>query len=677
MNPVSGLGWAGFALFWGITALAAGVFLLRGYQLLMFLSLGRDSPRPSELIRKALAAIGHLIVQTCQFKNLRRQDRAPTGHLFMVWGFLLFVTYYFFFIIIASGFGISEVMEGNRVYAVYCWITDIAAPFVVIGAGWGLIRRYLFTPTRIKEQRTWEAALILVTVLLHPITHVGKIATQIAAGSPPAGLGIPNPPLSNAIAQLYTGSSSVAGWHTFWFWAHWGFVLFVLVIIGYTRYLHVPASIINDAVRPPKKGALSPIDLKDKTTFGAGRVDRFTQKQLLDAYACVVCGYCQDACPAHFTGKPLNPRVIIRDIKANLLKNGPLIYHKHEPVLPLIGETKPGSVHPDELWACTTCWACMEVCPVYIEHVPKIIDMRRHLVQMESNFPEELLGFFENMEQRSNPWGIAPGDRAKWATGLNVRPFEAGKTEYLFYVGCFGSFDTRSRQVTLAIARILDAAGVSWGILGRDEKCCGDSVRRLGNEYVFDVMARENLKLFQERGVTRIITECPHCFTTLKNDYAQYGARLEVSHHTEFIDRLIAEGRLKLNRTDLGRVVFHDSCYLGRHNDIYQPPRRTVAAVTGSPPIEMPRHGNRGFCCGAGGGRMWMEEKLGTRINHERVSEALKLDPQAIAVCCPYCMTMFEDGVKDRGADKKVQVLEVAEIVARALTSGQHGEAHG
>jgi Fe-S oxidoreductase len=666
MNPVSDLGAAGFALFWSLTALAAGIFLMRGYQLLTLLSLGRESKRPAGILKRTLSAIGHLIVQKCQFKNLRRKDRAPAGHLFMVWGFLLFVTYYFFFIIIASGFGISEVMEHNPVYAVYCWVMDIAAPFVVIGAGWGILRRYFVRPGRIKEQRTWEALLILFTVLVHPVTHVGKIATQIAAGNPPAALGIPNPPLSNAIAQLYASSSSIEGWHTFWFWSHWGFVLLVLGIIGYTRYLHVPAAIINDILRPLKKGVLSPIDLKDKTTFGVGRVDGFTQKQLLDAYACVVCGYCQDACPATNTGKPLNPRLIIRDVKANLMTNGPLIYHKKDPVLPLIGSDKPGSISEDALWACTTCWACMEACPVYIEHVPKIIDMRRHLVQMQSKFPDELLNFFENMEQRSNPWGIAPADRAKWASGITTEPFEAGKTEYLFYVGCFGSFDARSRQVTLSIARILDAAGVSWGVLGRDEKCCGDSVRRLGNEYVFDRMARDNIKLFQDKGITKIITECPHCFTALKNDYAQYGAKFEVLHHTEFINGLIKEGKLKPVRTDFGKVVFHDSCYLGRHNGIYEPPREAISAATGKEVVEMDRNGRRGFCCGAGGGRMWLEEKLGTRINHERVAEALKLDPKTIAVCCPYCLTMFEDGVKENKAEN-VQVLEVAEIIARAL----------
>jgi Fe-S oxidoreductase len=667
MNPIANLGTTGIILFWAATLIAAGIFLTRAYQLLKFLLLGRESKRPAHLIKRTFSAIGHMVVQVCQFKNIRKVDRAGIGHLFMVWGFFIFIIYYFFFIIIASGFGISETMEHNAVYVVYCWIMDIAAPFVFAGALWGIIRRYFFHPTRLASQRTWEAIFILITVLLHPLTHMGKIATQIAAGVPPAGLGIPNPPVSAAISHLYANSNSIAGWHSFWFWTHWGFVLIVLVIVGYTRYLHFPASVINDIVRPLQKGMLRLIDLKDKSTFGTGRVDNFAQKQLLDAYACVTCGYCQDACPATCTGKVLNPKMIILDIKHNLLKNGPLIYQHKELAIPLIGGGVKGSIPEDALWACTTCWACMEVCPVYIEHVPKIIDMRRHLVQIQSKFPDELLNFFENIEQRSNPWGIAPADRAKWTAEISVKQFEAGKTEYLFYVGCFGAFDARSRLVTLAIARVLDAAGISWGILGRDEKCCGDSMRRLGNEFIFDRMARENVKMFQDKGVTKIITECPHCYTTLKNDYALYGAKFEVMHHTEFLDRLIKEGKLKLNPADLGTLVFHDSCYLGRHNNVYQAPRDAIAAATGKSPVEMGRSHNRGFCCGAGGGRMWLEERAGKRINIERVEEALKYNPDTISVCCPYCMTMFEDGIKDKGADKHVKVLEVAEIVAKAV----------
>ena len=325
-------------------------------------------------------------------------------------------------------------------------------------------------------------------------------------------------------------------------------------------------------------------------------------------------------------------------------------------------------LQPEVLWDCTTCGACMEVCPVFIEHVPKIVDMRRNLVEMNAKVPDELLSLFENTEQRSNPWGIVPGDRAKWAADLDVKPFETGKTEYLFYVGCFGAFDARSKKVSQAISKILNASGISWGILGKEELCCGDSLRRLGNEFVFDRMALENIKIFNDKGIKKIITQCPHCYNTLKNDYRQYGVELEVVHHTELINDMIKSGKLKLNDAkDHGNLVFHDSCYLGRYNGIYEAPRNVIASVTGRAPIEMERRNDRSFCCGAGGGRMWMEEGTGKRINVERVEEAMKKDPGTICVCCPYCMTMFEDGIKDIKADDKVQVLDIAEIVCEAL----------
>jgi Fe-S oxidoreductase/nitrate reductase gamma subunit len=587
----------------------------------------------------------------------------------MVWGFLLFVVYYLLFIVIASGFGISAAMENNAFYVIWCWVTDIIAPLIVIGVIWAIIRRYIGKPARLKGQLTWEAIFILLTVLIHPITHVGKIATQIAAGHAPAGLGLVTPPISTLVSNLYTGSASLEATHAFWFWSHWVFVLLVMAIIGYTRYLHVVAAIINDVLQPATKNMVERIDLKDRETFGVSRVDGFTRKQLLDVYACVICGYCQENCPANLTDKPLNPRLVIGDIKTNLMTNGPALLKKQSPSLDLIGDSGEGTISEDAIWACTTCGACVEVCPVYIEHIPKIVDMRRELVQVQAKFPEELLNLFENTEQRSNPWGIAPSDRAKWAANIDAQPFEEGKTEYLFYVGCAGAFDSRERQVSLAIAKVLDAAGVSWGILGRDEACCGDSLRRLGNEYVYDQLVRQNLAMFEERGVKKIITECPHCYTTLKNDYRQYGAELDVIHHTELINRLMTEGKLKLNGTggDLGNVVFHDSCYLGRHNDIYEAPRQALAAATGRAPTEMERHHNRAFCCGAGGGRMWMEESTGKRINIVRVEEALEKDPKTICVCCPYCMVMFEDGLKDMDADDRVQVLDLAEIIAARL----------
>jgi len=669
MSPLADLGINGYVLFWGLTGLAAGSFGYRLYQLFRYLSLGRKAARFHQLFLRTITAIGHVIWQQCQFKNLTRKDRAGLGHMFMVWGFLLFATYYFFFIIISSGFGISDFMEHNLAYAVYTWVMDIVAPFIMLGALWGIVRRYIIRPPRLERQQTFEALLILVTVLIHPITHLGKIATQITAGHPPAGLGILTPPLSTAFSQIYTADASLEMWHSVWFWSHWGFVLFVLVIIGYTRYLHVIAAMLNDLLStPPPRGIPGRIDLEEEATFGVTGITGFTRKQLLDLYACVEPGHCQEVCPAHATGKPLNPRSLIKDLKINLLTNGPAILENKGPLLPLLADNQAGSVSEQVLWECTTCGACMEVCPVKVEHVRHIIDMRRNLVQLQARFPDELLNLFENMEQRSNPWGIAPSERAKWASDINVKPFSAGETEFLLYVGCAGSFDASNRRTTLAIADILNAAAVSWGILGRDELCCGDSLRRLGNEYIFDRMVRENLRLFEERGVTRIITQCPHCYSTLKNDYRQYGVKLEVYQHTEFIHRLIKDGKLKLNRvTDLDKLVFHDSCYLGRYNQVYEAPRQVLAAVTGQKVIEMDLNGRRSFCCGAGGGRMWMEESIGKRINIARVEQALEKKPQTICVCCPYCMTMFEDGLKDKDMAEQVQVLDLAEVTRRAI----------
>jgi Fe-S oxidoreductase len=671
VNPVSEMGAWGYVLFWGLTALAVGIFLYRAIQLWQYLKLGRKDQTFNNLISRLLRAFIDVIAQRCQWTNLYKKNRAGIGHAFMAWGFLLFVVYYVLFIIIASGFGISESMEHSKFYAIYCWVMDIVAPFIMLGALWAIIRRYIIRPSRIKEQQTFEAGFILFTVLVHPITHLGKIATQIAAGSPPDGLGIATPPISTWFSTVFTDPATITNWHTFWFWSHWIFVIMVLAIIAYTRYLHFPAGVINDLLRTDTKmpkGKLNPIDIKDTSTFGVSVVNNFTQKQLLDTYACVVCGHCQDVCPAFNTQKKLNPRVLIKDIKANLIKNGPYLLKNEKPVQALIGENGLGSVSEEVIWQCTTCGACMENCPMYIEHVPKIIDMRRHLVQMKAQFPPELLVFFENIEQRSNPWGIAPSDRAKWATDIQVNAFEAGKTEYLFYVGCAGAFDARNKQVTTSIARILNSAGITWGILGKDEKCCGDSMRRLGNEFIFDRMAKENIKLFQDKGVKKIITQCPHCFNTLKNDYQQYGVKLEVIHHSELINQLIKDGRIKLNgHANLGKTTIHDSCYLGRYNHLYEAPRQAITSTTGSNPVEMTRNHQRSFCCGAGGGRMWMEENAGKRINLERVQEALSLNVDTIGVCCPYCLTMFEDGIKDEKADEKVKVYDVSEIVAQAI----------
>jgi Fe-S oxidoreductase len=562
---------------------------------------------------------------------------------------------------------IDLAMLPSGLYFALSLIFDLVSLFALLCVVVAFVRRLAFPPPNI-DARSRDAFIILSLVGVLMLAFFGLHATEIAHGPEEAASYMP---ISSLIAHtIFSGLPLVTlAWLAFAFWwIHAMVLLAFLNYLPYSKHMHIMTAIPNCFFKSLEKINTQPREeFKKGGVFGVGQVEQFTWKGLFDSYSCTECGRCSDNCPATSTGKELNPRLVIHDIKANLLKNGPLLEQKKEAALSLIGGEHEGSISEEVIWACTTCGACMEVCPVFIEHVPRIVDMRRNVVEMKAKFPDELLTFFENMEQRSNPWGIAPPERLKWAAGIDVKPFDSD-TEYLFYVGCAGAFDARNRRVTLALSRILNASGISWGVLGKNEMCCGDSLRRLGNEFVFDKMAKDNIKMFEEKGVKKVITQCPHCYSTLKNDYRQYGAELEVVHHTELINSLIQQGKLKLGRIeDLGKVVFHDSCYLGRYNLVYDEPRQAFASATGRHPLEMERHGDKSFCCGAGGGRMWMEESTGSRINVARVEEALQVDPETICVCCPYCMTMFEDGLKDKDADDRVQVLDLAEIVDKAL----------
>ena len=533
-------------------------------------------------------------------------------------------------------------------------------------------RRLFFAPAYLNasyvKARSGEAFLILGMIGTLMLAFFGLHAASIALGYEAAGWFAP---VSTLLSRAFTGLSPDGGATvvSICWWVHALVLLAFLNYIPLSKHLHILAAIPNCFFRNLEGPGVPPREeFAAGKEYGVGRVDQFTWKDLLDGFSCTECGRCQDVCPAANTGKSLNPRQVVHDMKVNLLRNAPALKRGAGDLLPLIGAQGEGSVREDALWSCTTCGACVEACPVLIEQMPKIVKMRRNLVETHSRFPEELLNLFENVEQRSNPWGIAPSERAKWASALPVKPFVKGETEYLLYVGCAGAFDARNKSVAVALAQVLNAAGVSWGILGKEEKCCGDSLRRLGNEYVFDRIARENVAQFKEKGVTKIIAQCPHCFHTLKNDYRQFGADFEVVHHSEFLAGLLQTGKLPRVTAPgaAGRTVLHDSCYLGRHNGVYAAPRAVIAAATGTAPGELPRHGNNSFCCGAGGGRMWMEETSGERINLTRVKEALQEKPDTVCVSCPYCLTMFEDGLKDLGADR-VKVKDIAEVLADKL----------
>lgn len=589
------------------------------------------------------------------------------NHALLFWAFVLLLLANGEFLVSGLFPGVGISLLPAPLHHGLLFVFDLVSLLTFACVALAVCRRLFFAPeyltTSYVTARSFEAFLILGCIALLMVAYFGLHGAMIAMGRESSS----HLPVSGLAAALMPRSANLELLASFFWWLHALVLLLFVNYLPHSKHMHILTAIPNCFFASLDKPNTQPREeFVRGGSFGAGAVDEFTWKDLFDGFSCTECGRCQSVCPAATTGKPLNPRRVVHEIKENLLK-GRLEGGKFLAGQALIGEGE-GSTSVDAIWSCTTCGACTAVCPVLIEQMPKIVKMRRHLVQMKADFPEELLNFFENMEGRSNPWGIAPGDRTKWYSTLDVKPFEEQATEYLLYVGCAGSFDSRQKHVTVALAAILDAAGVSWGILGKEELCCGDSLRRLGNEFVFDRIAKQNVQLFKEKGITKVITQCPHCFTTLKNDYRQYGLELEVIHHSQFIDSLITTGRLKLTRQaeEFGRIAFHDSCYLGRHNDVYEPPRNVIAAATGSAPAEFERNHDNSFCCGAGGGRMWMEEQLGTRINLNRIEEALADKPDTLCVSCPYCLTMFADGLKDLQADQ-TQVKDIAEVVAEAL----------
>jgi len=650
------------AIFTPLLLTALAFFAWSLYRRLGLVTLGR----PGYSLRGVGEGLREMFLYAFVQKRVLRQGFG-VNHLIIFWACIVLVFVNVEFLVSGVFPAVRLAVLPDLLYVPIRFLSDIMSALTLVAIVLALVRRTVFPPY--PEARTFESYLILCLIGVHMIAFFGVSAAEIALGKERAAAFMP---VASFLGNLLSGLSDnqIEAAFNFSWWLHAAALIsFITVLIPFTKHMHVFTAIANCFLRREEKPNTQETETFEiGRTFGAGQVDRLAWKDLFDSFACTKCGRCQNVCPAGATGKPLNPRQVINDIRLNLLANGPTLKRGGAATVPLIGEGGEGSVCEEAIWSCTSCGACMEACPVFIEHLPKIVDMRRHLVEMEAKFPEELLNLFENMEQRSNPWGIAPSERTKWTSLLEVKPFAKGETEYLLYVGCAGSFDSRSKQVTVNLATILDAAGISWGILGKDEKCCGDSLRRLGNEYVFDRMTRENVAAFRERGVTKVIVQCPHCFTTLKNDYRQYGMELEVIHHAELIQQLLAEGRLKLNRqvNDLGKIVLHDSCYLGRHNDVYEAPRQVVATVTGAAPAEFDRAREESFCCGAGGGRMWMEEQTGTRINLNRVTEALSKNPDTICVACPYCMTMFEDGLKDKQAGQ-TRVRDIAEVVAEGM----------
>jgi Fe-S oxidoreductase/nitrate reductase gamma subunit len=655
------------AMFYVATAafvgLAAYLFAIRAKNW----SRGADEARSGQFMQRLYG-----LWRALSMRSVLEDRSAGLMHAMIYWGFILLFLGTVTLEIDHIAPNNLKFLEGDF-YLWYSAILDGAAVVFLAGLLWAAVRRYGAKPWRIRSKTRTEDGVILVLLALIGVTGIAVEAARIAVMGRPdfetwSFVGYP--------LSAWVPEASASGFHQAMWIGHIVVFLAFLVALPTTKLRHVVTSPLNMtlAARERPRGAMREIpnlmEATDIETIGASMVPEFTWKQLLDTDACTICGRCTSVCPANATGKPLDPREIV-------LKLGEVAARTGSPVVsPPVGVDGAITVSSDsvferitaeELWACTSCRACDEICPVDIEILDKILDMRRYLALMEGDFPQQLGGTFISLENSSNPYGLSQQDRADWTDELDFevkRLGEPGVTaEYLYWVGCAGSFDDRNRKVTLSTARLLHEAGVDFAILGPMEMCTGDPARRAGNEYVFQQLALQNIETLNDLGVTKVITQCPHCFNTLGNEYPQLGGEYDVVHHSQLLMDLLADGRITpKNRAD-ERVTFHDPCYLGRHNDVFGAPRKLLNVVS-SDVVEMPRNGTNSFCCGAGGSQMWMEEQTGKKVNIERTEEAVATGSDVIATGCPFCFVMLDDGVKELGEDDQVAVKDISMLLA-------------
>ncbi len=583
--------------------------------------------------------------------------------ILLLGAFMDFISHYFF-----------HFMHGNF-YLVYSIVVDAFGILVLIGVSLFVVRRYIQKPDRLDNTVDDLVALSLISLVVVTGFFVEgfRIAATELKTTPAWAAWSPG---GFILAQAFSGLSqdTLLTWHRIIWWLHMliGFGAIAYVSLYWNRLWHIlisPLNVFFKSLEP--RGALVPIDLETAETFGVSKVEDFTWKQLMDLDACTRCGRCQDICPAYNSGKPLSPKKMTQDIRANWLERAPALLgaggkegDAGNGGRALIGD----SVTEDEIWDCTTCRACQEVCPVGVEHVDKIIDMRRSLVLEGASLPETGEGALRSIESRGHPWRGTTLTRTDWTEGLDVKILaEDSDVDVLFWVGCTEALEERSTKIAQAVAKVLKLAGVNFGILGVEESCCGDPARRLGNEYLFQIQAQKNIELLKGYNVKKVVTACPHCFNMLKNEYPQFGGEFEVIHHTEFIADLMEEDKLRIIKGSSGVITYHDSCYLGRYNAIYEPPRRILNSLPDVDLVEMERCLERGFCCGAGGGHLWLEEqRTGQRISEMRTEQARAVQAQLIATACPYCLQMFEDAIKAMAAEESLRVLDIAEMVAES-----------
>ncbi len=641
-------------------AVAGALFARRTFFLTRLVRAGKATSRVFDLPARARNEATIVLGQ----KKLLQRIGPGLMHAFIFWGFLvLFPT-----IFMASAAIVDREpwlpdespllwLEEQGWYAFF---VDLFAVLVLVGVATAFWIRKVQRPRRFEGSHLGEADLILALIAGIVTSLLLWHATLIALGLNPWPAGWS--PVSDALSGLFGDNTATEALERVFVWAH------VLIIVGFLSYLphskhlHIGTAALNVFFsRTRAHGRLEPLDFEAEEEaamrFGAGTAADLTWKQMLDAMSCTECGRCQDACPAFATGKALSPKLLIMGIRDQLFADGPALLAGGD-LSPLV----PAAVTDEVVWDCVTCGACVEVCPVSIEHVDHIVDLRRNLVMVDSNPPADLETMLRDVERNANPWGKPQTERASWADDLDVRVLEPGDPppEILYWVGCAASFDERARTAAISTTKLLLAAGLDVAILGPRESCTGDPARRAGNEYVFQSYAQTNVETLNEAGVTKIVASCPHCFNTLGNEYPDFGGRYEVVHHSELLAELVREGRLSPAAGD-ETITYHDSCYLARHNDVLAAPRELVGRI--GRPLEMARSGKKTFCCGAGGAHMWMEER-GTQINEERAREAADTGAGTLAVACPFCTVMLDDGVRQTGGG-----LRVADVSTLLLES--------
>lgn len=684
MSPVTATYWGipGHVIFWILFVIAFGLFLQRVYLLYRLIRLGKPEDRFDQISQRIKNMVLEVVPQWCTLKSVTRKDLAGLAHALLFWSFSLFFISYIIFVGLAGGFGLSEYIERTLFETVYFSILDIAAIIVTLTLIVAAIRRYIIRPPRLEP--TAEAGVILMMVFSLMALHVLGVGFDHAS----RGVDASWPPLGAALAGVLrkSGLSQVAfesGYRWMW-WLHYLVILSFMVYIPRSKHLHILASILNAFFKPlGPKVALAPIPLEalegteGSATLGASKIQDFSWKDLLDLYACAECGRCHVNCPAQLTGKTLSPREVIHHLKEHLLETGPpLLARKSEgptegqaeiPAKAMIGDV----VSEEEIWACTTCGACQEVCPVSIEHIRKIIDLRRNLVMEQSKMPESAQLMLRNMQQRGHPWAGIQSMRLRgdWTGEIEVHVLADGDSvETLFWVGCTGALVERNVKATLSMARVLQSAGIKFAVLGDAETCCGDPARRAGYEFQFQMMAEQNIELFKNYNIQKIITTCPHCYNTMKHEYPKFGGSFKVIHYSELLAEWISQGKLSLTQEFPSTLTYHDPCYLGRYNGVYSEPRRVLQAIPGTSLREMERSKDSGFCCGGGGGLMWIEEQPGTtKINQVRIEDVIQSRADTVVAACPYCLQMFEDAIDHKGLKDSLKAKDLIEVVEEAL----------